>query len=204
MTTEGQKKEPDLLEAAWALVGERGWAGWSGVELARRTGQPLTTVYALFPTRRHLVIALGHRLDAAMLGVPLAELDGMSVRERLFELAIRRFEAMRPFRAGLRAASREVSADPALLGAALGNLERATDWMMDAAGVQLSGLVRCLGRRALQLAYARAFRVWLDDDSADLSRTMAELDRRLGELAIWARLFGGRREEPGEAAAATG
>lgn len=194
--------QPDLLEAAWRLVGERGWRGWSGVALARATGEPLAAVYALFPSRRHLVVALGRRLDGAMLDLPLGELDGMSVRERLFELLMRRFEAMRPFRAGLRAAGREAVFDPCLLLTAVSNLERAADWLLDASGAGLDGVRARIARRALQLAYLRAFRVWLEDDSPDLARTMAELDRRLGELETLARLLGGGRAQWGEAAAA--
>ncbi|MCX8100674.1 MAG: TetR family transcriptional regulator, partial [Geminicoccaceae bacterium] len=59
--------KPDLLVEAWALVAERGWRGYSPVALARRTGRSLVEIYALFPDRRALVTALGHRLDAAML-----------------------------------------------------------------------------------------------------------------------------------------
>ena len=41
---------------------------------------------------------------------------------------------------------------------------------------------------ALMLAYARVFRVWLDDDSVDQDATLAELDRRLDQLERLARL----------------
>lgn len=190
MTGARREGQPDLLEAAWRLVGEHGWRGWSGVALARATGEPLATVYALFPSRRHLLVALGRRLDAAMLDLPLAELDGMSARERLFELLMRRFEAMRPFRAGLHAAGREAVFDPCLLLTAAANLERAADWLLDASGVGLDGVRARIARRALQLAYLRVFRVWLEDDSPDLARTMAELDRRLGEFETLVRFFG--------------
>lgn len=205
MSAAAEKERPDLLEAAWRLVAERGWAGWSGLELARATGEPLPTIYALFPSRRHLVAALGRRLDVAMLAIPLDELAGMGVRERLFELLMRRFEAMRPFRAGLAAAGRAAAIDPELLLPALGNLERLAAWLLDAAGTGLAGWRACLARRALQLAYLRVFRVWLEDDSADLARTMAELDRRLAELETLARFVAGRgagRTEDGPAAAA--
>lgn len=201
-----ERDRPDLLEAAWRLVAERGWAGWSGLELARATGEPLATVYALFPTQHHIVLALGRRLDAAMLAIPLDELAGMGVRERLFELLMRRFEAMRPFRAGLAVAGQAAAVDPGLLLPALGNLERLAAWLLDASGAGLAGWRACLGRRALQLAYLRVFRVWLGDDGADLARTMAELDRRLAELEMLARFVVGGRAggaaEPGPAAAA--
>ncbi|MCS6781037.1 MAG: hypothetical protein NZ555_15200, partial [Geminicoccaceae bacterium] len=196
--------KPDLLVEAWALVAERGWRGYSPVALARRTGRSLVEIYALFPDRRALVTALGHRLDAAMLDLPLAELEGMSVRERLFELLMRRFEAMRPFRDGLRAAGRAVCCDPVLLCGTIANLDRAADWLLEVAEAELRGPAGRIGRRALQLAYVRSFKVWLDDDTADLARTMAELDRRLGELETVARLFGLGRSTRERGAEGTG
>jgi AcrR family transcriptional regulator len=191
MTVDGRGDGPDLLEAAWRQVAERGWRRWSAVELARSTGTPLATVYALFPDPEHLVVALARRVDAAMLAMPLDELAQMSVRERLFELVMRRLEAMRPYRAGLRAVGREAVCEPRLLALAWGNLERLAAWLLDAGGAGFEGPRACFARRALQLAYVRVLRVWLADDSADLARTMAELDRRLAELETLARLLGG-------------
>lgn len=203
MSEDGRGDGPDLLEAAWQQVAERGWRRWSAVELARATGTPLATVYALFPDREHLVIALARRVDAAMLAVPLDELTQMSVRERLFELLMRRLEAMRPYRAGLAVAAREAVCEPRLLALAWSNLERLAVWLVDAGGVEFDGIHACLARHALQLAYLRVLRVWLKDDSPDLARTMAELDRRLGELETLARLArGGPVPWPGRPAEA--
>lgn len=185
-----QAREPDLLLEAWKLVAEQGWRGYHPLELARRTGRPLPEIYAVFTTRGDLIKALGHRLDAAMLDVPLADLEHLSVRERLFELLMRRFEAMRPFKEGLKAAGRAVLCDPTLSCGTLANLERSSYWLLEACGAGLEGIAARLARLALIVAYARVFRVFLEDDTPDLSRTMAELDRRLGELESLARIMG--------------
>ncbi|MCX8100673.1 MAG: hypothetical protein N3D77_05470, partial [Geminicoccaceae bacterium] len=128
----------------------------------------------------------------------------LALRERLFELLMRRFEAMRPFRDGLRAAGRAVCCDPVLLCGTIANLDRAADWLLEVAEAELRGPAGRIGRRALQLAYVRSFKVWLDDDTADLARTMAELDRRLGELETVARLFGLGRSTRERGAEGTG
>jgi hypothetical protein len=52
-------------------------------------------------------------------------------------------------------------------------------WMLEGAGISAEGWrgrARCL---ALAGAYATTFRTFLDDDSDDLAKTMAALDRRL-------------------------
>lgn len=196
---------PDLVVAALALIAERGWRGFSLVELARRVGLPLSAVYAELPGRAAVLRRLGERLDAAMLGMEPTELAEMSPRERLFELLMRRFDAMAPYRQSLRAIARERSIDLDAMTASLCNLTRAAAWLVDAAGGPRSGVAALLGRQAVLLAYARAFAVWLDDETPDRSATLAELDRRLGQLESavgWANRFCRRGKGKASGAAA--
>ena len=200
---------PDLLAAALALIAERGWRGFGLVELARRTGQPLSAIHAAFPARGAVLRRLGERLDEAMLGISPTELAEMTPRERLFELMMRRFDAMAPYRQALRAMARRPAADLEAMAVSLCNLRRAAGWLVDAAGGPTGGLTGLAGRQAVLVVYARAFRAWLDDDTEDRARTLAELDRRLGQLESlvgWTSRFrrrgSGRRGAAGEPAAA--
>jgi AcrR family transcriptional regulator len=200
--TETTAAEPDLLEEAFGLIAERGWRDFRMSELARRAGVRLSQVYAAFPTRAAVLPALGRRLDAAMLDVDPVELAGMTPRERVFELIMRRLDAMAPFRAGLRALG-ETGGDVDLLAAACGNLGRATGWLVEAAEPSLGPLRRAAAGPVLGLVYARVVQVWLRDDTPDRADTMAELDRRLNQaegLARWTDWLdgrdGGRREDP--------
>jgi AcrR family transcriptional regulator len=201
-----EKNEPDLVLLAFELVAERGWHRLSFGDLARRADAPLAKVYALLPDRAALLPALGRRLDAQMLGLPLAELDGMTPRERVFELVMRRFDAMAPYKPGLRVLARAAPCEPGLVCAAACNLDRLGRWLLDAAGTTDGRLLDAVARRLLAAIYVRAFHVWLDDDSPDLARTLAELDRRLQQaesLAGWVRGLRRGRGEPAGATAAS-
>src|SRR5207253_942790 len=92
----------DLLKTVFALLAERGWRGFDGTGLARRAGVSLARVYEELPHRVSLVIAHGRHLDRAMLESDASELDGLTPRERVFELIMRRLDAMGPFKEGLR------------------------------------------------------------------------------------------------------
>ena len=194
--SQGQKQDrPDLLQAAFAQIAEVGWAGWSPKALAAATGYDLAEVYDVFPNPAALARRLGERLDRAMLAIPGDELKGLSHRERLFELFMRRFDAMAPFKPGLERLTREARGEPELLLTSVCTLDRMAGWLIELAELPYRGLQARLARRALMLAYARLFSVWLEDETPDLATTMAELDKRLDQLERAAnlgdRLFAG-------------
>jgi hypothetical protein len=90
-----------------------------------------------------------------------------------------------------------------LAAAAACNAGRLADRLLDAAETDDDPATRAVARKILAGIYVRVFNVWLKDDSADLARTLAELDRRLQQaegLARWLRGLRGRRTRPAAAA----
>ena len=200
MTNEGETG--DLLVAAFALIGEEGWRGFSFAALARRTGVSRVEIYHQFRTRGALLQALNQRADEAMLAVDDAELAGLPPRDRVFELLMRRLEALVPYRAGLARLARDARADPCIVLATACRLDRSLIWLQDVAGLRRHGLRARLARRALGFAYLRAARVWFEDPGADLGRTMAELDKQLRRIQNVAGLREPRARRAEEAEAA--
>ncbi len=193
--------ETDLLKTAFAVIEEQGWHGFNRAEVARRAGVPLARVYAELPTRHAVLAALGRRLDETMLGMEPSELADLTPRERVFELIMRRLDAMAPFKGGLRVLGREAGLDADVLGSSLCNVGRAVGWLVDASGARLGSLRRAGAGPVLALVYARVVNVWLRDDTADLSQTLAELDKRLDQAesaARWTEWLDrlDRRQEP--------
>ncbi len=172
----------DLLLLAFAEIAEKGADGFSRAALARRSGRRLSEIHAEFPTRGAVIRQFGKRMDLAMLAIDSEELEQMTVRERLFELIMRRLEAMRPYREGLRRLASGRCGDPEMGLAALGNVRRLTGWLAESAGGPVAGLRGCAARSAILAVYASTFRVWLRDTSDDLAKTMASLDRNLDRL----------------------
>jgi hypothetical protein len=178
--------EPDLLMIAFGLLADRGWAGWTLMALAERADVSLSEAYRQLPDRRSVLCALSERVDQAMLEVDLRELEGLPPRDKLFELVMRRLDAMAPFRAGLARLERDARRDPCILLLITCRIERSIRWMQELAGLRGHGLRARLQRRALLAVYLQAVRTWLADDSGDLAKTMAELDsllRRVERLA---------------------
>ena len=69
--------------------------------------------------------------------------------------------------------------------------------MLEAAGIPSDGIAGALRVKGLAVIYLMVFKVWLTDDSADLSRTMAALDARLRQAEQFSNSLPGRRGRRG-------
>ena len=68
----------------------------------------------------------------------------------------------------------------ALVGVGL-RLKRILSAMLTAADISISGPVRCLLVEGLQGVYLVTLRAWMNDDTADMAKTMAALIARLDQ-----------------------
>ncbi|MEX2201327.1 MAG: TetR family transcriptional regulator, partial [Dongiaceae bacterium] len=113
-------------------------------------------------------------------------------RDRLFEVLMRRFDALDRWRPGIAAVLEAQRRDPvAMLGGAAG-LACSMASALETAGFDSSGLRGLLRAQALAGVWLPALRVWLGDDSEDRAKTMAMLDRGLRRLDRVARFCQGR------------
>jgi len=166
-----------LIGAAFAQAAELGWRHVSVVGAARAAGLPLPRTRARFPGRRALLLRFGRIADQAA----LAELAGEgSVRDRLFDLIMRRIDVLQAHRAGVLALMRALPCEPPTAVLLACATRRSLRWLAQAAGVELSGLRGELTLRGLVAVWLWTLRAWERDASADLSATMAALDTALG------------------------
>jgi AcrR family transcriptional regulator len=173
-----ERKESDaVLLAAMELAATVGWRETNFQALSARTGLSLAQLRQLFPTRLHLLAGLDRQADEAVLAQPaLDPTDGP--HDRLFDVLMRRFDALDPFRPGLRALDQRgetVLASPFLAS----GLIRSMGWMLESAGLARGGMAGVLQRRGLAVVWLATARVWLKDETADKAATMAALDRNL-------------------------
>jgi AcrR family transcriptional regulator len=201
----GPSDRDRIIDAALALIAQEGWRRLSLAAIAAEAGLPIVQLYRVFPSKPAILCGFSRRIDEAVLATPLdggaaAEADERP-RDRVFDLLMRRFDALQPYRSALAVLGREVPADPvAALGMAAGLL-RSIGWMLEAAGISTAGLGGCVAVNLTAAAYGATLRVWLRDDSPDLAPTMAALDRRLRGIERW---FGSGRRSQRDAAASRG
>jgi len=166
-----------LIAAAFALAAEKGWRRIAMSDIAAAAEVPLAEAYRLFRSKFALLVAFRRDIDEAVLagGVPSAN---DPVHDRLFEVLMRRFEALKAHRPALRAILRDSLGTPAPIKA-LPGLLRSMSWMLAAAGIPNAGCRGRLASKLLAALYFSVFPAFFRDESPDLGITMSLLDRRL-------------------------
>jgi AcrR family transcriptional regulator len=176
-----------IIDAAFALVATEGWRGTSLAAIATAAGLPILRVYRIFRSKQAILAGLFRRIDELVLAEPpTAEVDERA-RDRLFDLLMRRFDALQPYKPALEVLRRELPGDPVTGLCAGVSLLRSMRWMLEAADIPTAGLRGAIAVRLASAAYLSAMRIWQRDDSPDLARTMAALDARLRRVERWFR-----------------
>ena len=175
---------PDhIIDTALELAAKTGWRDLSLAEIAAEADVPLSKVYPLYASKQDVLDAFSRRVDAAVLAEELDEEElAQPARDRVFDVLMRRFDLLQAHREALANIVYDQMRDPAAGLCSLLQLRRSMGWMLEAAGLSAGGLKGALRLKGLMAIYLATLRVWLKDDTEDLSKTMATLDGYLRRL----------------------
>lgn len=182
-------QEKRILDAAMGLAAERGWRDLTLADMARAAEVTLAELHAAFPGKGALLSGIGRVADEVMLAGDGGDAEE-TPRDRLFDVVMRRFDALLPYRDAIRRIRSELRGDPSSVLTVLCRMNRSMSLTLEAAGISSSGLRGLARTQVLAAIYGRTFRTWLDDDSPDMAPTMAELDGQLRRAEGLAQRFG--------------
>lgn len=165
-----------LVSAALTLAQDRGWSSVTVLAAARQAGLALPEARRRFPLKASILLRLGRMADDVALADDMICGD---VRERLFDLLMRRLDVFQQYRGGLQSVFRTLPMDPALTILLGGATVESMRWVADAAGVNTSGVVGFVRVNMLVAVWTHTLRVWEKDESPDMGSTMAALDLAL-------------------------
>lgn len=167
----------DLARAALSLAASGAWREVTLTKLADAANRPVSDYYGA--SVGEAVDCVEEAFDRAI-GDNLDKLDpGQSVRDRLFELIMRRFEAMEPHRVAVAAMEQGQDRDPTLIAAAHQRHVRCARWVLAIAGLEADGMTGQARAQGLGVIIGQARAAWRGDGAGDFAKTMASLDRNL-------------------------
>jgi hypothetical protein len=179
-----------LVAGLWQVVARHGWKGLTMRRVSAASGVPVAELRRRCPTPL-VLLALHRRVtDQQVLEGTVPDTGGDSRRERLFDVLMRRIDAMQPHRQGILRLLDEAATDPFLLLALASGLPGSMAWMLEAAQIGTNGFGGALRANGLVAVWLYTVRAWARDNSPDLGQTMAALDRALDRAEQAARTVG--------------
>lgn len=179
MATDVSSKRKAVVEALMELASRRRWDEIEVGDLAEAAGLSLAELRDLFPSKGAVLGAFSRQIDRQVLEGTTEDLAQEPARERIFDVIMRRFDALAPYKDALRSIVRDLRFDPLALAALNREALNSQRFMLAAAGIPTEGPLGTLKIQGAALVYANTLRAWLDDDDPALARTMARLDREL-------------------------
>jgi ubiquinone biosynthesis protein COQ9 len=165
------------------LCATQGWRDLSLAAIAEAAGLDMAAAHAAYHTKAAILVGLARAVDGDILGSLRDDpLDG-TAKDRLFDLLMRRFDHLQQRREAYLTLLHELPQTPLEAAAMACQMRRSLRLMLETAGVSASGIKGHLRLQGLIGIYLAGLRAWARDDSEDLARTMAEIDKRLGQAA---------------------
>jgi AcrR family transcriptional regulator len=181
----GGSDRDKAITAFMALLAEHSFEKIGLAEVAGRAGIKLSQLRSEFSSTLAILGAHIREIDRTVLAGGDGEMAEEPARERLFDVLMRRLDALAPYKEGVRSIMFSARRNPGLAFALNAMAVRSQRWMLEAAGIRASGPRGALRAQGAALMFARVLSAWIDEEEEGHDRTMATLDRGLASAERW-------------------
>ncbi len=182
-----KQSRDDILAAALRVSVAIGWDMMTMRDVADECGGTLGDVQAHFLDKFDIAVAFGRHIDAVVLQrMSAGDGGGQSPRDTLFDVLMTRFDVLNTYRPAVVSMISALKTDPKQALWSAPYLARSMAWMLEQAGMDTLGLRGCARVAGLMGVYLYVVKIWAEDESPDMAKTMAALDIALGHAEKWA------------------
>ena len=168
-----------IIEESFLFIEKIGWEEFSIEKFAEKYKYKISEVKNFIGNKNDLLIEFSKMIDEKVeLNIDLEEFENSNVKDNIFELIMMRFDAMTPFKSGLKKIIKEIKS-PLILKEISQNILASMDFYLEFSNAYDDSIFDIIKKKSLFLIYSFCFKAWLNDDSKELSKTMSELDRLL-------------------------
>lgn len=176
-----QKIKSDVIQASLDMAAVQPWADVTMRDIAQKSGHDLAAIIMLFDDKGDILAARSRQVDAKTAeNLHGQSMAGDSHKDRLFDILMERFDVMNDDRAAILSIMRGLPSDPKQAVLSLPFIARSMTWMLELAEIPTTGIQGALRVAGLSVVYLKVLRDWAKDDSEDMAKTMASLDKALG------------------------
>ena len=105
--------------------------------------------------------------------------ESLETKDRLFDVLMEYFDAMDEYKDGLKTFFTDKKSATTTGLKTIPHFRRMIEDMLLFSGIDINHPLAEVKKAGLSVLYLKSFFVWLDDDSEDMGRTMAEIDKNL-------------------------
>lgn len=182
--TDGVNARTKIIAAALNLAAEGQWQMIELVDIAEQAGVTASEAFELFDEKTDILAAYDRIVNRrAIEETDLS--DDLPCRDKLFDLVMERFDILNENRLALLNIMASFKGDPKEALLSFPHLGKSMTRLLEAAGMKtngISGVLRVAGMVGLYLYVVKA---WKDDESADMGKTMAALDKALDKCEMF-------------------
>jgi len=170
---------PQILKSIFGLIALKGWGVLSLADFAGHLDMSLDEFKQYVISKEEILQALFAYIDTQAIENIESESADLSLKESLFDVLMARFEVLNEYKPAIRLMWEESCQDPGLVVTAVPIGAHSLDVMWDKSTQGMDIACDLLMKKGFTALYLSLVPVWLNDESEDLSVTMAELDKRI-------------------------
>lgn len=172
--------EKKYIKKGFNLINDIGWDKFSVEKLSTKENIPVKDLKVIFKCKYSIVDKFSRMIDKSIESkLRIQDFRGSSKKDILFELIMMRFDEMEEFKGSLAKVLDASKNKPLLISIITQNVMNTMDFFLELSNSYNNYAFDVLKKNFLFLIYSITFKTWLSDNTEDLSKTMAELDKLL-------------------------
>jgi len=173
-----------IIDAAIELSTEGQWSIVELCDIADKAGVQYGDAYELFDDKTDILAAYDRRvnrraIEATALG------DDLPCRDKLFDLVMERLEIINEERVAILNIMNSFKGDPKEALLSTPHLGKSMSHLLTAAGIKTNGLSGAMRVAGMTGLYLYVIKTWKNDDSVDMGKTMATLEKALDKCEMF-------------------
>jgi len=181
-----ENKKEKLIILGFKLIEKKGWSYFSLKNLAKENKSDLESIKIFFKNKSQFLVSFSEMIDNKVLAnIDKDEFNKNSIKDNLFELIMLRFENLNHYKTGLKILLSDLKKSPVELKKIMKKVLDSMDLFLEIANVKNNYLMDFIKVNIIFIIYSYVFNVWLDDQSSEMSKTMAELDKWLSKAEFY-------------------
>ena len=172
--------ENKYIKKGFDLINDIGWEEFSLEKLSTKEKIPINDLKVFFKCKNSIVDKFSRMIDKNIESkLRIEDFKDSSKKDILFELIMMRFDEMESFKGSLLKILDVSKNKPLLISIITKNVMNTMDFFLELSNSYNNYAFDILKKNFLFIIYSISFKTWLSDDTEDLSKTMAELDKLL-------------------------